>query len=185
MYIWVKTNPLMHIISITIVRSYTEKYHSLLPSVMLRVHSMSNNANGNKWVIFFSRIAWYYGDNDYHMTCSTDTDFHVTCSKNIWLFINCRQLQAFPINSHTFTWVRRMIITHTQHIHTVHHDGCAINNGNCQHFCFTVPDRNGGTRPQCGCPTGIKLCADNRTCPEGKCQSHDHHMTAIWQLPRV
>ena len=26
---------------------------------------MSNNANGNKRVIFFSGIAWYYGDNDF------------------------------------------------------------------------------------------------------------------------
>ena len=36
-----------------------------------------------------------------------DTDSHVTCSK---LFLNCMQLQGFPIDSHTFTQVRHMII---------------------------------------------------------------------------
>ena len=58
---------LHYYIIITIVQSYTEKYYitSLLPSVLLRVRSMSNNANGNKRVIFFSGIAWYYGDNDF------------------------------------------------------------------------------------------------------------------------
>ena len=64
----------------------------------------------------FSGIAWYYGDNDFiirtfdfiagsdavHVTCSTDTDSRVTCSKKIRLFINCMQLQGFPIDSHTF-----------------------------------------------------------------------------------
>ena len=39
-------------IIITMVRSYTGKY-SLLPSVLLRVRSTSNNANSNKRVIFF------------------------------------------------------------------------------------------------------------------------------------
>ena len=58
---------LHYYIIITIVQSYTEKYYitSLLPSVLLRVRSMSNNANSNKRVIFFSGIAWYYGDNDF------------------------------------------------------------------------------------------------------------------------
>ena len=46
---------------------------------------MSNNANGNKQVIFFPGIVWYYGDSDFiiqtfnfiahldaaHVTCST------------------------------------------------------------------------------------------------------------------
>ena len=36
---------------------------SFLPSALLLVRSMANNANGNKQVIF-SGIAWYYGDND-------------------------------------------------------------------------------------------------------------------------
>ena len=50
---------------------------------------MSNNANGNKRVMFFSGIAWYYGDNDFiirtfdfiarsdaaHATCSTSYGF--------------------------------------------------------------------------------------------------------------
>ena len=42
-------------IIITIVRSYTGKYHefNLLPSVLLRVRSTSNNANDNKRVMFF------------------------------------------------------------------------------------------------------------------------------------
>ena len=66
---------------------------SLLPSVLLRVCSMSNNANGNKRVIF-SGIVSYYGDNDFiiqifdffahsdavRVTCNTDADSHVTCS---------------------------------------------------------------------------------------------------------
>ena len=38
-----------------------ENITSLLPSVLLRVRSTSNNANGNKLVIF-SGIASYYGD---------------------------------------------------------------------------------------------------------------------------
>ena len=76
---------------------------------------MSNNANGNKRVIYFSSVAWCYsyGDNDFimrtfdfiarsdatHVTCSTDTDFRVTCSKKM---INCMQLQSFPSDSYTF-----------------------------------------------------------------------------------
>ena len=31
----------------------------------LQVHSMSNNANGDK-EYFFSGMAWYYGDNDFY-----------------------------------------------------------------------------------------------------------------------
>ena len=42
-----------------------ENITSLLPSVLLQVRSTSNNANDNKRVIFFSGIAWYYGDNDF------------------------------------------------------------------------------------------------------------------------
>ena len=38
---------------ITIVRSYTGKYHQFVLSVLLQVRSTSNNANGNKQVIFF------------------------------------------------------------------------------------------------------------------------------------
>ena len=37
-----------------------ENIMSLLPSVLLRVHSTSNNTDGNKRVMFFSSIAWYY-----------------------------------------------------------------------------------------------------------------------------
>ena len=56
----------------------------LLPSVLLRVRSISNNANGNKRVIFFPGKAWYYGDNDFiirtfdFIACSDAA--HVTCS---------------------------------------------------------------------------------------------------------
>ena len=50
--------------------TYYKKYHhrykaisenitSLLPSVLC------STASGNKRVIFFSHIAWYYGDNDF------------------------------------------------------------------------------------------------------------------------
>ena len=53
---------------------------------------MSNNANGNKPVIFFSGKAWYYGDNDFIIGTFDfiarsdaahipDTDSRVTCSK--------------------------------------------------------------------------------------------------------
>ena len=40
---------------------------SLLLSILLQVRSTSNNANGNKRVIFFSGRTWYmyYGDNDF------------------------------------------------------------------------------------------------------------------------
>ena len=41
-------------------KAILENITHLLPSVLLRVRSTSNNANGNKRVIFFS-----YGDNDY------------------------------------------------------------------------------------------------------------------------
>ena len=42
-------------------------------------------------------------------------------------------------------------------------DGCAVNNGGCEVFCYSVPD-NAGTRVQCGCPTGILLDKDNQSC---------------------
>lgn len=48
--------------------------------------------------------------------------------------------------------------------HAVPADGCAINNGGCQIFCFSVPNTEGeGTQVQCGCPTGIIIKPDN-TC---------------------
>ena len=49
-------------ISITIVPSYTGKYHEFVAIVLLRVRSTSNNAEGDKYV---SGIAWYYGDTDF------------------------------------------------------------------------------------------------------------------------
>ena len=54
-------------------------------------------------------------------------------------------------------------------IYTAPVSGCAINNGGCQIFCFSVPDvdRN-GTRVQCGCPTGIGINSDNRSCNQCK-----------------
>ena len=66
-------------------KAILEDITSLLQSVLLRVRSTSNNANGNKRVIFFSSITRYYGDNDFiirtfdfigrsdavHATCST------------------------------------------------------------------------------------------------------------------
>ena len=43
-----------------------EKYQGFfLLSVLLRAHSMSNNANGKKEWYFFPGIAWYCGDNDF------------------------------------------------------------------------------------------------------------------------
>ena len=87
--------------SITIVQSYTWKYHEILSSVLLRVHGTSNNANGNKWVIFFQYMCsvennlykplillhvqmecvWFIGpDKNSHVTCSTDKNSRVTCS---------------------------------------------------------------------------------------------------------
>ena len=54
----------------------------------------------------------YSTETDSHVTCSTETDSCMTCSKKIRLFIICMQLQGFPIDSHTFVWVRRMIIVH-------------------------------------------------------------------------
>ena len=52
---------------VLVARSGPENIMSLLPSVLLRVHSTStkcNNANGNKAVIF-SSIACHYGDHDF------------------------------------------------------------------------------------------------------------------------
>ena len=59
--------------------------------------------------------AQYYSDNGFiiqtfdiiarsdavHMTCSTRYRF-------LCVYINCMQLQGFPIDSHTFVWVRRV-----------------------------------------------------------------------------
>ena len=44
--------------------------------------------------------------------------------------------------------------------------GCAVNNGGCEIFCFSVPNSDGdGTRVKCDCPTGIILDSDNnQTC---------------------
>ena len=47
------------------MKLYRKISRVFLPSVLLRVHSTSNNANGNKRVIFFSGITWCYGDNDF------------------------------------------------------------------------------------------------------------------------
>ena len=52
---------------VLVAKSEPENIMSLLPSVLLRVHSTStkcNNANGNKAVIF-SGIACHYGDHDF------------------------------------------------------------------------------------------------------------------------
>ena len=79
--------------SITIVQNYTGKYTSLLESVLLWVHSMSNTTE--QWYF------WYYGDNDFivqtsnfiarsdavHVTCSTWYRFLCTCSKK-YIFFN-------------------------------------------------------------------------------------------------
>ena len=47
-------------ISITIVPSYTGKYHEFVAVVLLRVRSTSNNAEGDKRVICFrySSVLW-------------------------------------------------------------------------------------------------------------------------------
>ena len=41
-----------------------ENIASMLLSVLLQVCNTSNNANGNKQVLFFPSKTWYYGDND-------------------------------------------------------------------------------------------------------------------------
>ena len=60
--------------------------------------------------LYFSGIAWYYGDNDFivrtsdfiarsdavHVTCSTDTDSHVTCSKKNTAFYKLRAAARLP-----------------------------------------------------------------------------------------
>ena len=51
------------IIIITIVQSYTGKYHKF---VAIFIVVSAHNANSNKQVIFFFfSIVWYYGDNDF------------------------------------------------------------------------------------------------------------------------
>ena len=80
---------------------------SLLLSVLLHMHSTSNNANGNKPVIFFS-IAWYYDDNDFiaqsdaRTTCSTDTASCMTCSTKYSSYELHAAARLTPIDSHTF-----------------------------------------------------------------------------------
>ena len=78
----------------------------------------------NKWVIF-SPILSYEPSISLHIQTQCawlivpDMDSHVTCSTDIYGFlrpcdlqwkINCMQLQGFPIDSHTFVWVRCMTI---------------------------------------------------------------------------
>lgn len=43
---------------------------------------------------------------------------------------------------------------------------CNTRNGDCSHFCFGVPDKVGFTQiaRHCGCPFGMKLDRDQRTC---------------------
>ena len=78
-----------HLIARSLKPTTPENIMSLLPSVLLRllrVHSTSSNANGNKRVIFsrYGLVQWRASlDTDFHVTCSTDTDSHVTCSKKI------------------------------------------------------------------------------------------------------
>ena len=43
----------------SLYQALPENITSLLLSVLLQLHSMSNNANGNKRVIFSSGKAWY------------------------------------------------------------------------------------------------------------------------------
>ena len=46
-------------------RSYTGKYYEFVAvCIATSAQHEYNNANGNKRVMFFSGIAWYYGDND-------------------------------------------------------------------------------------------------------------------------
>ena len=56
-YMWVY-------IIVTIVHSYTTKYHEFVAMVLSEVCSTSNNARGNKRVMFCF-ILLYYGDNDF------------------------------------------------------------------------------------------------------------------------
>ena len=51
---------------------------------------------------------------------------------------------------------------------------CAVNNGGCEVFCFSVPNTDGdGTQALCDCPTGIIINGDNRTCNQCKCTPTD------------
>ena len=92
------------------------------------------------------------------MTCSTDTGSHVTrssdvdscvsCSKKIRPFINCMQLQGFPIDSIHLHELDICIIEHfmTSHLYVVTHDLCWVfanvlqrSGGPCkcvQYHCF-------------------------------------------------
>ena len=85
---------------------------SLLPSLLLRMHSTSNNANGNKPVIF-SSIAWYYDDNDFNiislhsqmrtrLVVYTDTASCMTCSTKCSSYELQSAARLTPIDSHTF-----------------------------------------------------------------------------------
>ena len=58
--LWNITVLLVYYISITIVPSYTGKYHEFVAVVLLRVRSTSNNAEGDKRVICFrySLVLW-------------------------------------------------------------------------------------------------------------------------------
>ena len=46
--------------------------------------------------------------------------------------------------------------------------GCAIGNGGCHQFCFSVPASSGsGTEPECACSTGILMNPETNNCPIG------------------
>ena len=109
-------------------KAIPENITSLLPSVLLRVRSMSNNTDGKQMSDFFPGIALilsYEPSILLHIQTQRawlivpDMDSHVTCSTDIYGFsrprdlqwkINCVQLQGFPIDSCTFVWVRCMTI---------------------------------------------------------------------------
>ncbi len=50
--------------------------------------------------------------------------------------------------------------------------GCSHQNGDCSHFCFTVPNTTDplyvSSSVQCACRTGFTLNNDGKRCIEGK-----------------
>ena len=84
---------------------------SLLLSILLQVRSMGNHANGNKWVMSFCSIAWYYGDSNFIIHSNS---LHIQTQRMwlllyliqilVWLVVLIRILKWLVVKGYSFLW---------------------------------------------------------------------------------
>ena len=86
---------------ITIVQSYTKKYRAVCTVTSAQVIT----------ILSYKPLISLHVQTQQAWLVIPDTDCCVTFSIKLRPLINCVQLQGFSIESHTFTWVRRMINT--------------------------------------------------------------------------